>query len=105
MATKGKFGIIQSAALVVGLLLGMGTGLGPWSVPAAHAIPPARTNGRIAFTANLDGHQQIYSANKRGGDVQQLTHATGNVVVEFPAYSPNGKKIVFDSNQSGNYQL
>jgi Tol biopolymer transport system component len=70
----------------------------------AQAVFPG-TNGRIAFTANLDGHQQIYSANKRGGDLQQLTSVTGNVVVEFPAYSPNGRKILFDSNLSGNYQL
>jgi Tol biopolymer transport system component len=104
MATKGKLSMIR-ATVVMGLLLGMGGGLGPWGLPEAQSLPQAGTNGRIVFTANRNGHQQIYSANKGGGDLKQLTHASGNVVVEFPAYSPEGNKIVFDSNQSGNFEI
>jgi hypothetical protein len=33
------------------------------------------TNGKIAFASYLDGHQEIYTINAAGSDLQQLTFA------------------------------
>ncbi len=71
------------AVLLVGLLL-PGT--------ASAAFPGA--NGEIAFSDTRDGNSEIYSINPDGSGATRLTNDPGIDV--WPAWSPDGQKIVFN---------
>ena len=72
------------------------------SVPAAHATFPGQ-KGKIAFTSNRDGSQQIYVMNPDGSNVVRVTDPPG---ISFsPEWSPDGTKIAFTSTRDGNYEI
>src|SRR5206468_12135563 len=50
----------------------------------------------IAFSSTRDGRLHIYLMDPEGTNVRQLTEIEDNA---FAALSPDGKKIVFDSNR------
>ncbi len=50
----------------------------------------------IAFSSTRDGRLQVYLIDPDGTNVRQLTETEDNA---FAALSPDGKKIVFDSNR------
>jgi Tol biopolymer transport system component len=59
--------------------------------------------GKIAFTSNRDGNNEIYVMNADGTGVTRLTNnpaADGQ-----PAWSPDGSRVVFTSNRDGNNEL
>ena len=56
-------------------------------------------NGRIVFASNRDGDFEIYTMNARGGGLRKLTH--NRVNDNCPAWSPNGRKIAFNSRRFG----
>ena len=80
--------------------------------PASVHIDPAWSpNGRkIAFRSNRDGNWEIYVMNADGTEQVQLTN-TDSLPNDFPVYnrnpfwSPNSRKIGFDSNRNGNYEI
>ena len=57
----------------------------------AHATFPGK-NGRIAFVQE----GEIFSMNPDGSDVRQLTHLGPDNSASWPAWSANGKQIVFN---------
>src|SRR6266446_6978439 len=59
----------------------------------AHATFPGK-NGRIAFVQ--DG--EIFSMNPDGSDVRQLTHLGPDNSASWPAWSADGKQIVFNES-------
>ena len=72
------------------------------AAPQASATYPG-ANGRIAFTANLNGKSwQLFTMEPNGTDLRQLTHIPGSADVSLaPDWSPDGTQIVFHSSKSG----
>jgi len=62
-------------------------------------IPPIPQSGnaKIVFTSNRDGSRQIYSMNADGSNQTRLSNSTAND--DRPRWSPNGSKIVFQSDR------
>jgi Tol biopolymer transport system component len=66
---------------------------------------------KIVFTSNRDatnarsgsGPWEIYQMNADGTEAVRLTHDNG--VAEWPAYSPDGSRIVYDSDHLGDYDI
>ncbi len=62
--------------------------------------PLASPDGRwIAFQSNRDGDFDIYVANRRGGQLRQLTR--NNVLDRLAAWSPDGNWIIYSTDSRG----
>jgi dipeptidyl aminopeptidase/acylaminoacyl peptidase len=55
------------------------------------------TNGRLVFPWERDGWTHLYAIGENGGDASLLT--PGAFEVEHVSQTPDGKRILFDSNQ------
>jgi RHS repeat-associated protein len=60
-------------------------------------VAPQSTSAKIAFSSNRDGTAQIYSMNPDGSGALRLTNDAAND--EYPRWSPNGSRIVFQSDR------
>jgi len=72
----------------------------------------AGSNGRIAFSygdqfpgGDLGSHTDIFAIRPNGSHLQQLTHVPNEAAAALPSWSPDGTKIAFESNVSGNYEI
>ena len=63
----------------------------------------ASTNGKIAFTSNRSGNDDIYVIDADGSNEIRLTDNAAND--SQPAWSPDGTKLAFTSNRSGNNEI
>ncbi|MBU4252767.1 MAG: hypothetical protein KKC39_06535 [Candidatus Omnitrophica bacterium] len=63
--------------------------------------------GKIVFSSQIDGDNEIYTMNINGSDFKQLTKNSAtkisiNIAIdEEPSFSPDGKKVVFASGRQG----
>ena len=78
----------------------------------AGASTAAAANGRIAFSqwdllqgGNLSGHSNVYTINPNGTGRSQLTHVGKTRAAGAPDWSPDGSRIVYESNQTGDYRI
>jgi Tol biopolymer transport system component len=90
---------------------------GATSTPARPDAPSSATaaaaaNGRIAFSqldllpgGSLSGHSNVYTINPDGTGLLQLTHVGANQAAGAPDWSSGGDKIVYESNQTGDYRI
>ena len=77
-------------------------GGGTSNLPSQTPTPPSK-QGQIAFARGTQGNQHIFVVNPNGSGLTQLT--TGKQNDGEPAWSPDGKKIVFYSDRGGGFQL
>lgn len=59
-------------------------------------------NGRIAFTGEVGGSEQVFTVNADGGDERQLTFEGAN---QYPAWSKDGSRLAFSSNRTGDWKI
>jgi TolB protein len=67
-------------------------------------------NGRIAFSSGFDGFDpglgsQIYTINPDGTGRRQLTHVPKGQHATHPDVSPDGRRILFTSDVTGDWQI
>ena len=60
-------------------------------------MPQSGSTTRIVFTSNRDGRAQLYSMDASGGSLIRLTNNGAND--DHPRWSPNGTKILFQSDR------
>jgi len=75
------------------------------------------SNGRIAFSqgdlvppiggeaGDLSIHSQVFTINPNGSGLKQLTHVAAGKSAGSPDWSPDGERIVYESNQSGDFHI
>jgi TolB protein len=100
--------IIRHWARVVGVaVLASGCALAPGGV--AHASP-GPVNGRIAFSTGFDELEpgpvsNIFTINPDGTGRRQLTHVPQGTHALHPDYSPDGRRILFTNDTTGDWQI
>src|SRR6266851_5500645 len=105
-----------SCAAAVLTTSGTAAAASPARLDAAQAPSPASAataaNGRIAFSqwdlipgGNLSGHSNVYTINPDGTSRRQLTHVGKAQAAGAPDWSPDGTKIAYESNQTGDYRI
>ena len=60
---------------------------------------PTTSGGRIAFTSQRDGNNEIYTMNADGSGLTRLTNNSAGD--SHPDWSPDGRKIAFASRRGG----
>jgi Tol biopolymer transport system component len=85
------------------------------AAPAAATFPGA--NGKIAYSqgallprvggegGELDQHSQVFTINPDGTGRDRLTDVAADEAAGSPDISPNGQRIVYESNESGSFQI
>jgi Tol biopolymer transport system component len=80
------------------------------AAPATATFPG--DNGVVAFSQgilqpgeDLSGHSQVFTIDPGGGPATQLTHVSAKRAAAVPDTSPDGSRIVYESNQSGAFSI
>ena len=97
-------GVAMLGLMACGTGSGSGSGTAPGRrVPSAAASPAARTfpasDGRIAFRRYFDAARStgaVFTINPDGSNERQVTHPSAGTVDDQPAWSPDGRLLVFD---------
>ena len=73
------------------------------ATPTTAAPGRVSSAGRIAFTSDRDGNQNIYLLTVDGAAETQLTSDPSNE--QSPAWSPDGREILFTSDRDGDFEI
>jgi TolB protein len=103
---------LASAALAGGLTLA-GAPAAPSSAgDSALGLPQTAERGLIAFSSgfilfdpDLSGPSQVFTVRPDGSRLSQLTHVPEGSQAGAPDLSPDGRRIAFVSNESGNFAV
>jgi Tol biopolymer transport system component len=74
-----------------------------WTVSATLPVAPKGPGGRIVFTCTIEKYNQLCLMNADGSGWKRLTDRSANDY--YPAFSPDGTRIVFVSNQTGLFEI
>jgi WD40 repeat protein len=77
--------------------------VGPTAVLAQASGVTSIVQGKIAFTSNRDGNDEIYVMNADGTGVTRLTDNPASD--QQPAWSPDGSRIAFTSTRDGTFEI
>ena len=91
----------RSTGLALSAIALVIVGLALTPTPAPAAFPG--TNGKIAFSSERDGDNEVFVMNPDGSEPTNLTNNA--VFDDDPAYSPDGSKITFVSVRDGNFEI
>lgn len=81
------------------------SGLGP-EFPDANAPRFSPDGSRVVFWAGFETkYGEIWTAKPDGTDAKQLTNQPGTISSDNPAWSPDGSKLLFDTNRAGAAQI
>lgn len=75
-------------------------GLIPFS--QADLVPPI---GGVGQAGDLSAHSQVFTVQPNGQGLTQLTHVANDQAAGSPEFSPDGERIVYESNQSGVFRI
>jgi Tol biopolymer transport system component len=69
------------------------------------AAAPGAASGttRLAFSADADGHPEIFVLDGAGGTPRRVTRSSGSN--KLPVFAPGGRTLIFVSDRTGNYEL
>ena len=93
---RSRRGAVLGLAAFVAVTVALG-GAGP----AGATFPGA--NGKIAFTTDRDGNQEVYVINADGSGPTRLTNDPAQDIAG--SWSPNGEKIAFSTARDGNFEI
>ncbi len=102
MSRTIRANLLRALAIALALTVALVSLLATTATPAE--ADSSAKDGKIAFTSdrttgsgvdNPTGDDEIFTTNPDGTGLKQLTFNTA--IDEYPAYSPNGKRITFST--------
>jgi TolB protein len=87
--------------LLAGLLALVASAVG--STAFAGTFPGG--NGQLAFANETENGVDIFTMNPDGSHLRRFINTPGDAASVFSDWSPDGRRLVFDSDRSGNVEL
>ncbi len=108
---RTRLGTIASALIVLTTAVACGAPE-PLATPRKMATPTLTPQpplagsggGVIAFASDRDGNDEIFLMNADGTDPRQLTYTSQSIRSSYPAWSPDGLQIAFQTESAAGHE-
>jgi TolB protein len=97
--------LVGTAALIAALSASPGLAAAPVNHGPMHGGRIAFSTGFLLVNPDLSGHSQVFTVNPDGSDLRQMTHVPRGSQAGAPDISPDGERIAYISNVSGNFAI